>query len=86
MEISVEELENQLINEIEALYKTYTDGEFLDESRSVSNVIGRDIKVIKGDDSFIAKAVGIDEKGGLVIEKDGESSVLYSGEISIRLA
>ena len=85
VEISVEELENQLINEIEALYKTYTDGEFLDESRSASNVIGRDIKVIKGDDSFIAKAVGIDEKGGLVIEKDGERSVLYSGEISIRL-
>ena len=86
VEISVEELENQLINELDTLYKTYTDGEFLDESRSASNVIGRDIKVIKGDDSFIAKAVGIDEKGGLVIEKDGERSVLYSGEISIRLA
>ena len=86
IEISVKELENQLVNELDNLYKTYTDGKFLEESRNASNVIGKEIKVINGNDNFFAKAVGIDEKGGLVIEIARERSVLYSGEISIRFA
>lgn len=85
-EISVEELKNQLIKELDNLYKTYTDGEFLEESRIASNVIGREIRIIKGNEQFSAKAVGIDEKGGLVINRNGEKSVIYSGEISIRFA
>ena len=85
-EISIGELKNQLIKELDNLYKTYTDGEFLKESRIASNVIGREIRVIKGNEQFSAKAVGIDEKGGLVINRNGEKSVIYSGEISIRFA
>jgi BirA family biotin operon repressor/biotin-[acetyl-CoA-carboxylase] ligase len=84
-EISKEILENQIIEELDTLYDTYKDGKFLDESRERSMVIGREINVIRGNETETAMAVDIDDKGGLVIEKDGKRHVLYSGEISIRI-
>jgi len=85
-DVSREALLAEIVNELDKLYKTYTDGHFLEEYRRLSCVTGKDIKVIRGDEVFYAKALGIDKKGGLVIEKDGRTEVLYSGEISIRLA
>ncbi len=86
MTIDKTELENQLIAELDNLYKNYSDGEFIGENRRLSCVIGREIRVICGNDEYLAKAVGIDDKGGLIIETDGAEKVLYSGEISIRFA
>ncbi len=57
----------------------------IDKYRSMSNVIGREIKVISPNEVFNAKAIGIDEKFGLVvITEDNEEITLRSGEISIR--
>ncbi len=60
--------------------------ELLDEYRRRSNVLGRRIDYFASGEKKSALAVGIDSKGGLVIEKEnGERAVLDSGEISVRI-
>lgn len=80
--------QNRLAAEIcacmEEEYAHLADGRFMAESRVRSNVIGRKIVVLRGNERFHAKALDIDDQGGLVIEtRDGVQTV-RSGEISIR--
>ena len=56
----------------------------MNEYRSRSNVIGKNVTVFRGNECYDAKAVDIDERGGLVVERNGEKEVLSSGEITIR--
>ncbi len=68
---------------------------FLDIYREKSMVIGHDILVFKGTyradptaelDGTPAKAVGIDDQGGLqVVYEDGNKETLTTGEVTIRL-
>lgn len=58
---------------------------FIDYYRTHSMVIGKKIKIIKGNDETFAAAVSIDPQGGLEVKlENGEHTVLRSGEISIR--
>ena len=55
------------------------------ESRARSNVIGRDIVVLRGEERYPATAVDIDDRGNLLVRReDGSEAVLQSGEISVR--
>lgn len=83
--ISKNELAAEILKELDRLYTDFPAEEFLEESRRRSMVIGREITVIRGDEKYDARAVGIDGKGGLIISHGGETSVLSSGEISIRV-
>lgn len=58
--------------------------EYIDEYRSKSNVIGREITYIQNGISHTATAVNIDQKGGLVVRNTKETITLTSGEISVR--
>lgn len=46
--------------------------------------VGRDVIVIQGDTEYNAKAVDLTENGELVILRDGQKSIINSGEVSIR--
>ncbi len=74
----------EILKELDELYKTYDNGEFLEESKELSCVLGKEIKVIRGNETYIAKAVDLDSLGGLIIERDGKKETLNSGEVSIR--
>jgi len=75
----------ELINELNALYPQLESGAFMQESRTRSNVIGRDIFVLRGNERYPATAVDIDDSGSLVVRTpDGKTDVLHSGEISVR--
>ena len=75
----------ELINEMNALYPQLESGAFMAESRARSNVIGRDIVVLRGEERYPATAVDIDDRGNLLVRReDGSESVLQSGEISVR--
>jgi BirA family biotin operon repressor/biotin-[acetyl-CoA-carboxylase] ligase len=66
---------------------TLETSDYLEEYRRRSLVLGRSIEVIQGQKSFIATAVKIDDEGALVVQlADGSTTVLQSGEISIRPA
>lgn len=84
-EVSIDELINQLLIELDELYKSFSDRKFLDEIRDFSNVIGKQITVSKGNENYNAEAIGIDDEGGLEIIYNNKREVLYSGEISVRV-
>ncbi|MBQ7332742.1 MAG: biotin--[Clostridia bacterium] len=63
-----------------------SEKELIEKYKSKSNVIGKTVKVTSGYESFFAEAVDINEKAELVVKKHtGETVVLNSGEISIKL-
>ena len=75
----------EISNQLEALYGQIETGEFMAESRARSNVIGRDVLVIRGDERFEARALDIDDAGRLVIRTESGVSRVGSGEISLKL-
>lgn len=60
--------------------------ESLEEYRRRSIVIGKDIRVIHGEDEYPARATGITDAGALtVVREDGTPETLSTGEITVRL-
>lgn len=75
----------EISNQLEALFPKLASGEFMAESRARSNVIGRDVTVLRGGESFPAHVVDIDNMGRLVIRTHDGLSRVGSGEISLKL-
>ena len=73
----------EVLNRLEAL-SAGTEQDLLEEYRRRSNVIGRRVTVLRGDERFSALAVGIDDEGSLVVETEAGRMAVRSGEISIR--
>ncbi|MDD7409129.1 MAG: biotin--[acetyl-CoA-carboxylase] ligase [Anaerovoracaceae bacterium] len=57
---------------------------FIEPYRKYSVIIGRDIVCSRGNERFEARAVDIDDDGGLVVETDSGRRTLSSGEITVR--
>ena len=83
--ISRNHLIAEILNSLDRLLPEIKSGRYLEEVRNRSLVIGQDITVIKGSESYRAKALAIDNKGALIIEGPKGIEALSSGEISIRL-
>ena len=75
----------EILNEMEKLYDARNSAAFLRESRSRSNVIGREITVIEGEKQYPARAVDIDSQGHLIIETSNGRTRLNYGEVSLKL-
>lgn len=80
------EKRNALVREILMSFaRNFGSSELADKYRSLSTVIGKDIKVITPSETYYAKALEIDDFFGLtVMTEDGKKKTLRSGEISIR--
>ncbi len=62
------------------------DCSYVDDYRKMSIVLGKEIRYNDGDALISARALDIDEEGGLMVEQeDGSVKVLKTGEISVRL-
>ncbi len=72
--------EERLVAEI--LNRFYLDRNFLDFYRSKSLVVGKEVEV----DGRLYLATGIDDRGGLILEGNGERIVKSTGEIRIPLS
>ena len=84
-EISRNAFAATLIDEINALWPELPGGSFMAEYKARSNVLGRDVTVLRGDERYAARAVDIDSEGSLVVQlPDGTKKTLHSGEISVR--
>ncbi|MCQ4923445.1 biotin--[acetyl-CoA-carboxylase] ligase [Tissierella carlieri] len=88
-EIDRKELFTNILNEFEKIYKDFIDrdsiSEAIDICKANSALIGKDIRIIRGDEVRVGKALDINEEGHLVVEFDGGIvENIYSGEISIR--
>lgn len=85
--VSKEELVEEILKELEQWYPTLWTGEFLEESKRRSILLGQEISVLDVSvpgGSYLAKAVDLNELGNLIIERNGKREVLNSGEVSIR--
>lgn len=79
------ELAAAVLDEFFFIYKQLPDRSFLEDYRSWSNVIGHEIKYMEKEVWNFAKALGVDEDGGLIVENEtGEVHVLKTGEITLR--
>lgn len=80
LEMAAEIIENLF----KALYENKQN--IMAEYKKNSCVIGKTVQIITGTETYNAKAIDIDQNGGLVIEKeDGSRKILNSGEISLKL-
>ncbi len=61
-----------------------TDGELISEYKKYCLNIGKQVKIIKGDEELVATALDIAADGGLIIEYDGKTERVVSGEVSVR--
>ena len=84
-DVSRSRLIAEISNQLEVLYGQLDSCAFMAESRARSNVIGRDVVVMRGDDRYVAHAVDIDDQGRLVIETPAGVRRVGSGEISLKL-
>lgn len=83
--ISRSRLIAEISNALDDLYDQLATGAFMEESRRRSNVIGRDVTVVRGEERYPAHVLDIDDQGRLVIRTDAGVSRVGTGEISIKL-
>ena len=83
-DISKNRLIAEICNCMEELYDQLNDGAFMAESRARSNVIGREIVVLRGEERIPARAIDIDDQGSLVVETAEGFQTVRSGEVSVR--
>lgn len=78
-----------ILNRFEELYLPFKDkgdiSKTIEICRRNSAIIGKTIRVVKGEDYRIGKALDINDDGELLVEfQDGKIETIFSGEISIR--
>ncbi|NLY76919.1 MAG: biotin--[acetyl-CoA-carboxylase] ligase [Tissierellia bacterium] len=88
-EIERNRLLASILNQVEKLYTPFKERGDLKETiqicRRESILIGKDVRLIRGDSEEIGKVLDIDEQGQLVVEyADGKIEKVLSGEVSIR--
>ncbi|MBQ9951615.1 MAG: biotin--[Clostridia bacterium] len=83
-DISKNRLIAEICNCMEEMYGQLEDGAFMAESRARSNVIGRNILVLRGGERYPARAIDIDDQGSLVVETEDGIQTVRSGEVSVR--
>lgn len=79
-----------VINEFWEIYEHLTERTFMEDYRKCSNVIGKDVRFLENQTWQEARAIDIDNDGGLVVEYEGEDGTivrrtLHTGEITLRV-
>lgn len=79
----------KIINNFELLYNEFVNNNnyklSLDICRKKSNIIGKNINLIKNNSITSAKAVSLGDDGELIVQyENGETDSIISGEISVR--
>lgn len=88
-EINRAELLGTFLNVFETYYETFLETEDLTKLSEEYNRLlvnrGREVKIIEKETERILTAVGIDDKGGLIVEDcNGKRETIISGEVSVR--
>ncbi len=78
------QLANAFYDEFFGIYNAFPKTDFISFYRDRSFLLGKNISYTKGDKTFFAKAIDIDNLCRLVIEENGEIKTLSSGEVTVR--
>jgi BirA family biotin operon repressor/biotin-[acetyl-CoA-carboxylase] ligase len=86
--VNVEKLICALLKEFEEQYVLFREKKFkalLEEWRRLAGFLGKKIEVTSFGESWIGRAVDIDESGALIIElADGERKRVLAGDVTVR--
>ncbi|MEG1879719.1 MAG: biotin--[acetyl-CoA-carboxylase] ligase [Oscillospiraceae bacterium] len=83
--ISRNQLAARVICELSNIENMIKSHDYIEEYKKRSMVLGKEVRIISGKEEIV-DVVDIDQNGGLVIKhKDGEVTVLRTGEVSVRL-
>ena len=88
-DVSRNQLAGELISELLVGLPRFENdgfGGFQSEWQALDLLVGGPVWVEKGGESVRANALGVDDSGGLLVEYDGRSWVVASGEVSVRAA
>lgn len=83
--IDSDELCAHITNNIIEMFSNLKSREFIDEYKAQSMVLNKEINYIENGITKSATAIDIDKNGGLVINENGMTKTLSTGEISIRM-
>lgn len=76
----------EVVKELLSISDELADRRFMDEYRANSLVLGRELTYIENGISHRGTATDIDDRGRLyILTTDGQTNILSSGEISVRL-
>ena len=78
------ELIAKIVNNLSGLESTVIDGAYLKEYSDRQVILNKQVKVVLASEEFYATAVGIDENGALIVNKNGELKTITAGDVSIR--
>ena len=74
-------------NELCDIFSNISDKSYIDDYRRCSMIIGKKIDFYKNNIKHTAKAMNIDQSGGLIVMlSDGTVTTLTSGEVTVRLS
>lgn len=62
-----------------------SDRSFMEEYAARSVVVGKRVKLLRGEEVFCGTVSGFDDDGGIVLVEKGERRVFHGGEITLRL-
>ncbi len=74
-----------ILNQLEALLDAWDTDALIDALRDRSVVLGKELTVLRGNETFTAQALDIDRTGGLVVQTAEGLQTLQSGEVRVRL-
>jgi len=74
-----------LLAKFERMEEALETGAFMETYRKKCFVLGKDVTVTRGNERFPAKALYVNARGELVVEANGQTMILPSGEVSVRM-
>lgn len=88
-DIEQAQLLGSIMNWFEMYYEQFLETQDLSVLLKEYNALlincGKDVKLIEGDAICVAKAIGIDSDGGLIVQDvNGQKQTIISGEVSVR--
>lgn len=74
-----------LLAKFESMDKRIAEGFFMESYRARCFVIGKNVTVFRGTETYPAKVLDVNARGELLISVEGETKTLQSGEVSVRI-
>ena len=74
-----------LLAKFDRMEEALETGAFMETYRKKCFVLGKDVTVTRGNERFPAKALDVNARGELVVEANGQTMILPSGEVSVRM-
>ena len=74
-----------LLTKFERMEEALVTGAFMETYRNKCFVLGKGGGVIRGSESFPAKALDVNRRGELVVETENGTMILPSGEVSVKV-